>query len=299
LLDILFHELLRGDDHPARAARNLRSLLRQAPDFLEEAAGALNRPDPLWLKVMEQNVAGAGDLLDGVAQFLRRTGPEDGDDASVRAARRSIQRYADRARNRPTAPEGSFALGAEGMQRRIRDELGLDYTLKEVESFGLAEVARIEAALDAECARFGRGRSAAGIIAEARAAWRPAQPLVELYERETRRIAQGFRRARAMTFPEGDELRVKPVPEFLRTLIPTAAYSQPGAFARRQRGIFWVNDPATRKGSEAEKRAERQQHFGLALTCAHEAYPGHHLQFVTANRHPRQWRRLFAHAVFY
>lgn len=299
LLDILFHELLRGDDHPARAARNLRSLLRQAPDFLDEAVGALNRPDPLWLKVMEQNVAGAGDLLDGVAQFLRRTGPEDGDDASVRAARRSIQRYADRARNRPTAPEGSFALGAEGMQRRIRDELGLDYTLKEVESFGLAEVARIEAALDAECARFGRGRSAAGIIAEARAAWRPAQPLVELYERETRRIAQGFRRARAMTFPEGDELRVKPVPEFLRTLIPTAAYSQPGAFARRQRGIFWVNDPATRKGSEAEKRAEQQQHFGLALTCAHEAYPGHHLQFVTANRHPRQWRRLFAHAVFY
>jgi len=185
------------------------------------------------------------------------------------------------------------------MQRRIRDELGLDYTLKEVESFGLAEVARIEAALDAECARFGRGRSAAGIIAEARAAWRPAQPLVELYERDTRRIAQGFRRARAMTFPEGDELRVKPVPEFLRTLIPTAAYSQPGAFARRQRGIFWVNDPATRKGSEAEKRAEQQQHFGLALTCAHDADPGQHRQIVTANRHPRQWRRLFAHAVFY
>ncbi|MBM3847287.1 MAG: DUF885 domain-containing protein, partial [Verrucomicrobia bacterium] len=46
-------------------------------------------------------------------------------------------------------------------------------------------------------------------------------------------------------------------------------------------------------------RAERQQHFGLSLTCAHEAYPGHHLQFVTANQHRRKWRRLFAHAVFY
>jgi uncharacterized protein (DUF885 family) len=49
----------------------------------------------------------------------------------------------------------------------------------------------------------------------------------------------------------------------------------------------------------AEKLAEQQQHYGLALTCAHEGYPGHHLQFVTANRHPRKWRRLFAHAVFY
>jgi len=35
------------------------------------------------------------------------------------------------------------------------------------------------------------------------------------------------------------------------------------------------------------------------LTCAHEAYPGHHLQFVTANQHHRKWRRLFAHAIFY
>ena len=44
----------------------------------------------------------------------------------------------------------------------------------------------------------------------------------------------------AVSFPKGDELQVKPVPEFLRTVIPTAAYAQPGAFEKRQRGIFWV-----------------------------------------------------------
>lgn len=60
-----------------------------------------------------------------------------------------------------------------------------------------------------------------------------------------------------------------------------------------------MNDLSLTKTTEAEKLAERQQHFGLSLTAAHEAYPGHHLQFVTANRHPRKWRRLFAHAVFY
>ena len=43
LLNILFHELMRGDDEPRRAARNLRSLLKQAPDFLDEAA-AVVRP---------------------------------------------------------------------------------------------------------------------------------------------------------------------------------------------------------------------------------------------------------------
>jgi uncharacterized protein (DUF885 family) len=147
--------------------------------------------------------------------------------------------------------------------------------------------------------RFGRNASAENIISEARAAWRPAKPLLEFYRDETAKVAKGFRKARAVTFPIGDELEVKAVPEFLRSVIPTAAYTQPGAFEKRQRGVFWVNDLSVTKKTDAEKLAEQQQHFGVALTCAHEAYPGHHLQFVTANQHPRRWRRLFAHAVFY
>jgi uncharacterized protein (DUF885 family) len=137
------------------------------------------------------------------------------------------------------------------------------------------------------------------MVSEARAAWRPTRPLLDLYREETARVAAGFQKAKAVTFPIGDELVIKAVPDFLRAVIPTAAYTQPGAFEKRQRGVFWVNDLSLTKNTAAEKLAEQQQHFGLSLTCAHEAYPGHHLQFVTANRHPRRWRRLFAHAVFY
>ena len=49
---------MRGDDEPRRAARNLRSLLRQAPDFLDEAAAVVRSPERVWLRVMEQTVAG-------------------------------------------------------------------------------------------------------------------------------------------------------------------------------------------------------------------------------------------------
>jgi uncharacterized protein (DUF885 family) len=175
----------------------------------------------------------------------------------------------------------------------------LDYTLGQIEALALAEAEWVREKLKAATSRFGRNKSPEQLIAAWRRQWRPTKPLIALYRQETRRIARNFRRAKAVTFPRGDELDVKPVPEFLRSVIPTAAYSQPGAFEKRQRGVFWVNDLSLIKKSEAEKVAERQQHFGIPLTCAHEAYPGHHLQFVTANRHPRKWRRLFAHAVFY
>src|SRR5215475_13034854 len=49
LLSILLYELLRSDDEPRRAARNLRRLLRQAPDWLRQAALILKAPEHVWL----------------------------------------------------------------------------------------------------------------------------------------------------------------------------------------------------------------------------------------------------------
>jgi uncharacterized protein (DUF885 family) len=299
LFSVLLHELQRGEDEPGRAAANLRGLLREAPAFLEQAATLLRAPERVWLKVMEANLAGSDTLLQGVATFLRQNQPAPEDAGRIRTTQRALSKYGDHARSRRPAPPGSFAIGPESLQRRVRDELGLDDTLGQVEALALSEARRLGALLERACARFGRNRPAAAIIAEARSRWIPGQPLLELYREQTQKVARAFRAARAMTFPEGDRLDVKPVPEFLRALIPTAAYNAPGAFAKRQRGIFWVNDLSVTRTTAADQLAEQQQHFGLPLTCAHEAYPGHHLQFVTANRHPRRWRRLFAHAVFY
>ncbi len=248
---------------------------------------------------MDQTAAGAGTLFDAVKVVLERVGKMPADDAKIASARRAFAGYAKRVKSRPLAPPGSFAVGEDILQRRVRDQLGLDYSLGEIEALALAESARVNERLRRACRKFGRYKTPEEIIAQARADWNPGENLLAVYRRETARVARAFRKAAAVTFPTGETLEVRPVPEFMRHLFPTAAYSQPGAFERRQRGIFWVNDLSVVKTTAAEKRAERRQHFGLVLTCAHEAYPGHHLQFVTANRHPRKWRRLIAHAVFY
>ncbi len=299
LFNILLHELQRGEDEPKRAARNLRSLLREIPRFLSQAVTLIHRPERVWLKVMQQTTAGAATLFEAVAVFLKRVTPEADDTVQIKAAQRSLAVYQQKVEQRRLAPESSFRVGAAILQRRVRDQLGLDYTLGEIEALALGEVERIHALLNQACAKFGRGQGAEKIIAETRSAWQPKKPLLDLYREETQQIAHAFRAAQAVTFPKGDRLDVRPVPDFMRFLFPTAAYSAPGAFEKKQRGIFWVNDLSLTKTAPAEKLAEQQQHFGLSLTCAHEGYPGHHLQFVTANRHPRRWRRLFAHAVFY
>lgn len=299
VLNVLFHELQRGDDEPTRAARNIRSLLKQALGYLAEAATLIKRPEAVWRNVMLETAAGADSLLDATRTFLTRHQPTPGDSGALRSTNRAIARYRDRIADKPVAPKNSFAIGRALVERRVRDELGLDYTLEQIETLAESEIQRIGGLLQKACARFGRGKSAAEILAKARAEWNPRGDLFALYQQETKRMSAAFKAARAMTFPTGESLVLRPAPDFMKPLLPTAAYSAPGAFEKRQRGIFWVNDLSLDKKTPAEKSAERQQHFGLSLTCAHEAYPGHHLQFAFANQHPRKWRRLFAHAVFY
>jgi uncharacterized protein (DUF885 family) len=301
---ILLHELQRGEDEPERAARNLRSLLKEIPKYLEEAESMIDQPEPVWRKIMDQTAEGCPSLFDAVRVFLekRKPGSNDGarNDANrIAAAQKAVTQYRDKIMARRAAPDGTFAVGAAVLQRRITDELGLDYWIGEVEALALGEVERVGNLLAEACARFGKKKQPEEIIAEARERWDPGDNLLELYRKQTAEVAEAFQAAQAVTFPPGESLEIRPVPEFMRHLFPTAAYSSPGAFEKRQRGIFWVNDLSVTKSTEAEKRAERAQHFGLSLTCAHEGYPGHHLQFVTANQHRRKWRRLFAHAVFY
>ena len=298
VLSILLKELQRGEDTPRRAAANLRSLLKQAPAFLEEAAACLKTPDQVWMTIMEEAVAGGASLLQYTQKLLDTANPATTDARLVADTASSLENYQLKASKLRPAPAGSFSLGAAALQRRVREDLGLDYTLGEVERLASSEIERVSGLIRKEEA--GRGnKRASQIVDGARNNWRPSKPLLELYHEETRRVAKGFQAAKAVGFPVGDELRIKPVPDFLRSVIATAAYDAPGAFSRRQQGTFWVNDLSLTKTSKAEKLAEVRQHFGISLTCGHEGYPGHHLQFVQANKHPRKWRRLFAHAVFY
>ena len=199
VLGVLLHELQRGEDEPKRAGTNLRSLLRHTPRHLEEAAPLIDRPERVWRHIMVQTAESAGSLFDAVDTFLKKfASPNEikRDAALIASARRAFTKYHDAVRARRLAPEGSFAIGSEATQRRVRDELGLDYSLGEIESLALAEAERINLLLAAACAPFGRKAKPEQIIEEARQAWNPGPDLLGVYRTETTRVAQAFKAAR-------------------------------------------------------------------------------------------------------
>jgi uncharacterized protein (DUF885 family) len=180
----------------------------------------------------------------------------------------------------------------------LRERLGFDQSLPEMEANGWALVHQLEREIREEAKRTGF-RSADQALAAARDQWNPQRPLLDLYREVTAEIKARLTSLDLVTMPTGESLDVLPVPPFLRNQFPTAAYQQAPPFSKRQTGIFWVNDLSLLQQDSSKKLAEIRQHYGLEFTSAHEAYPGHHLQFSIQNRHPSKLRRLFAHSIFY
>jgi uncharacterized protein (DUF885 family) len=298
-IDSIFDLLIRSPDDPARHIEAITSRLRALPDHLEAAAGCVKRPDPLWSSLAQRSCEGAATFLEGLEKELA---PRTKDPAgTLRLLRHGALAFRDHgaalARRQP-ARHGSFAIGRERFEFLVRENLGLDLSLGEVRAIGLREVARHEALLAKEARRHG-ARSARDLLERAAEAWDPGGPLVETYRARTAAIAARLRRNGFVGMPPDGSLRIMNVPPFLRHQFPTAAYSGPEPLGPVKKGIFWINDLGHDAADEKSRRAEIRQHFGLDLTCVHEAWPGHHLQFLVQSRHPSRIRRLAAHPIFY
>jgi hypothetical protein len=296
----IFDLVIRYTGRLPEALPKIESRLARIPDFLAEAVAIVREPVPLWTKLARKTCEGAATFLTEIERTLTPLSANPEKTAALfHGARAAFAKYSEAIAAKRPGPAGGFAVGRPAMEMLVRERLGVSRSLPEIEATGWMLVARLEQDLRREARKFGR-KSAAAILEAAAAKWEPKGPsLIAEYERITATMRDAFDKKELLTLPPGERLRVLPVPDFLKHQFPTAAYRQPGPYSRDQTGIFWVNDLGARMRDPAKKRAETRQHFGMELTCAHEAYPGHHVQFVIQNRHPSKLRRLFAHAIFY
>ncbi len=299
-IDAIFDLVIRNADDLPAIRPAIESRLAKLPAFLESGLDCLSRPVPLWTRLAGKTCKGAVLFLEELEKIFEPICDNPSRTARLFAeARAAFTAYARGSERKPAGSPGGFALGRENFEFLIREKLGLTWSLPEAEAMGENLVAQLTAQVKREAARFGK-KPAHQIIADAAAEWCPASGnLLSEYQSATISIRSRFASAGLLTLPPREKLRVMSVPPFLRHQFPTAAYLAPGAFAKNQTGVFWVNDLAGEHSTPTARAAEVRQHFGLELTCAHEAYPGHHVQFVWQNRHPSKLRRLAGHAIFY
>ena len=295
----VFELVIRHSENLAKARPDIEARLAAIPRFLGEGAAAVRNPVPLWTKLAVHSSKGAREFVETIGETLAGISP---DPAKTRrlafAAGKAFDDYAAAIKRKKQGKPGDFAIGRDRFEYLVRERTGLDWSLPEIEAEGHRLIALLTGELEKEARRHGK-KPAKQFIEAARDSWVPEAPLLELYTRSSAEWRKRVVKSGLFPVPPGESLEVTPVPDFMREHFPTAAYSSPGAFEKRQRGIFWVNDLGITRTDPADVLREERQHFGLELTCAHEGYPGHHLQFAIQNRHKSRIRRLSSHAIFY
>ena len=174
----------------------------------------------------------------------------------------------------------------------LRWEHVLDEPPEVLAAYGRAVLDETRAAMEAIAAASGYA-GAAEAVAAAQALTPTAAGLVDDYRRAVEEARAYVVEHDIAGLPAGEELEVVATPAFLRSLLPFAAYDAPGPFAERQLGFYYVTPPPDDLG-EAEVRDILRGHSvaSLRTTGVHEAYPGHHLQLVSANFAPTLARRI-------
>ena len=91
-----------------------------------------------------------------------------------------------------------------------------------------------------------------------------------------------------VSVPDDERIEVMATPEYLRNVVPFAAYFDPPKFDNQPTGIYIVT-PSVGGDPRAMREHNRSS---ISNTSLHEAYPGHHLQLAVSSRHASLTRLL-------
>jgi len=281
----LYAMLARRNGAMADRAPAALERLRAVPGFLDAARDTLDEPPSVFVDTSLGMLGGGGELVVQLVAALELEAPELRADLQEAAGKalEALKRFGTALRDEiePASDPHAFAVGEEQFSRRLHHEHALTAGAPELWRYGLHLQEETEAELAALAARMG-GRPWRDLVEELRSDAPESDALLPVYRAELDR-AHAFVAERELVSIPRDPVDVVATPSFLVALVPFAAYEPPPIFLSEQTGRFYVTQPDASAPAEVRAR-QRRGHCRHAIPAmvVHEAYPGHHLQLVTA-----------------
>lgn len=286
----------------APLSERLRSALgrvRQVPRVLQQAQQNIIPAEVprVWAEVTVEQAQQAPGLFLGLLPALAaQVAPELQADLveAGQAAAGAIQGYLGFLQDQvlPQA-QGDFAAGRELFDEMLRQEQMVDYDADRLLTIGWEQFHQTRAQMEEVARQIDPRKPVQDILEEAKANHPTAEGLLDAYRQAVADIRRYVVDHDIATIPPGESLRIVETPLYMRPLIPYAAYMPPGILEEQQDGVFLVTpvDPNA-PPEEQEQKLKGHSWSKLPITALHEAYPGHHLQLVYANRTETIPRRL-------
>lgn len=192
---------------------------------------------------------------------------------------------------------GDFALGRDAFDEMLRMVHMVDYDSKHLIEVGWEVLERTKAEMEKLGWQIDPSRSVDELIEKSRLNHPTAENLIDEYRKMTEEAKRFVIAKDLVSLPENESLRLVETPDYLKPLIPYAAYIPAGIFDEKQEGVFLVTPVDSNMPDEIREQKLRGHNYSkMRVIALHEAYPGHHLQLSWANLNSSLPRRM-SHAL--
>jgi len=285
--------LLRRDRPDEERLRALVARLEDVPKLLDDARATLSAPVRVYVETGLRIVTGGLRLMRDATAELGGRHPEHADRlrAAATGAVTALAGFQQDLEHWLDTADDEFAIGEDLFNFHLHYEHALRDTAPELWRYGHHLIEELEADLARRAAQIDPGHKWPDLVDRLRADHPAPDGLVAAYAREMTR-ARDFVRDRGIVAVPEAPLTVAATPDFMRPLVPFAAYDSPGPYSSDRTGWFWVTLPDPALAPDQRERMLRDHcRHEMGATALHEGYPGHHLHLVTMQQQASHTRK--------
>lgn len=247
-------------------------LLRAGKQYLYKAPALI---PPVWLTMAQQECSAGISMFQELAQhpLVSEAISKNSDiRPAISDATVALKGFSAKLEQLQSQSSGDFACGREHFERLLQHRHFLPINAHTLFDFGEKLFTETRQQLAEEL------QQSALTLADIQQHHPEQSQLLAAYQQEMQAAQQFLLEHELVSIPEVQKLKVVSTPEFLQQQIPFAAYMEPSIADLEQTAYYYVT-PVNNTDELAE-----HNFAAIAQTSIHEAWPGHHLQFVTANQ---------------
>ncbi len=250
--------------------------IESIPDFIESSKSSLVEPVVLWIDMAIESVRQLPMLFKLVMMIAQEKGIKE--DTLIRLSKavdradEALERYDVWLEEKRSEASDDFTIGDELFDELLKKRK-LGYEANDILELGEDYLEKTKKNMRIYAEQIDPGKDVWEVLEEITSET-PADidDALEWYRKGLEEAKEFVIEHELCTIPEDEEIEVTETPEYLRHLIPYAAYMGPAKFDDIKKGIYVVTPPAGDNGWK------KMSYWDVRNTTVHEGYPGHHLQ---------------------
>jgi uncharacterized protein (DUF885 family) len=272
--------------------------LRQIPKVCRAGRANLKEPAPIFVETAIEAIDGGTKLIDGVCNTLCDSFPSYA--IEINSARdialKSLREFNAYCVDLKNNSGGNPAIGRSNLEYLLSEVHLLDIDPDSLSKLG----ANIYAWADSQMKALKPDLPAKDTTERFPIPCMTKEDIIGYYQWEIYKVKEFVEQNGIAALPsELGECIPMETPPFLRGTMRGIAYEPPGVFDLNRTGYFYVRPlPDTFSAEQKGNYLDYIHKRGFRGSVVHEAFPGHHMQLLLANRHESKVRKIQQNLIF-